>query len=224
MCRVADNDDLAEEIEEIQKHVIVLDTLTRMPEEIFNLLNRARSLLEPYGMHKDKVATIFTGRPKYDVNKEQLEMLLKARFSTRSISELLHVSSRTVERRMQEYGLSVHAFYTEIEDNQLGDIVREIKRGNPSCGSRSIGARSMFLPRRRVRESLSRVDPEGVASRWRTAIKRRVYSVKRPQLVKWRFVIHGCVDGFTRIPVYLGCNTNNKAASVYSHFIKVVEK
>ena len=46
-------------------------------------------------------------------------MLVKARFSIRSISELLHVSSRTVKQQMQEYGLSVHALYTEIQDNQM---------------------------------------------------------------------------------------------------------
>ena len=59
-------------------------------------------------------------------------MLVKARFSIRSISELLHASSRTVKRQMQEYGSSVHSLYTEIQDNQLDDIVRATKRTNPN--------------------------------------------------------------------------------------------
>ena len=237
----AENEDLAEDLEEVQKHIVVLDSLTKIPEEIFNLLSRARSLLDPYGMgSKDGVTTIFTGkpgRPKCEVTKVQLEMLLQARFSIPCISELLHVSSRTVERRMQDYGLSVHSFYTEIPDNQLDDLVRAIKRENPGCGSKMLagylGAKSIFIPRRRVREALVRVDPEGVAIRWRIAIKRRVYNVSRPlglwhfdgnhKLVKWRFVVHGCVDGYTRIPVYLACSTNNEAVTVFTHFIKAVE-
>ena len=92
----AENEDLAEDLEEVQKHIVVLDSLTKIPEKIFNLLSRARSLLDPYGMgSKDGVTTIFTGkpgRPKCEVSKVQLEMLLQARFSIPCISELLHVS------------------------------------------------------------------------------------------------------------------------------------
>ena len=103
---VAHNEDLAEDLEDVQKHIVVLDSLKRIPEEMFNLLSSARSLLDPYGMrNNDGLTTISTGksgRPKFGVSKEQLEMLLQARFSVPAISELLHVSSRTVERRMQE--------------------------------------------------------------------------------------------------------------------------
>ena len=168
----AENEDLAEDFEEVQKHIVVFDSLTKILEEIFNLLSRARSLLDPCGMgSKDGVTTIFTGkpgRPKCEVSKVQLKMLLQARFSIPCISELLHVSSRTAERRMQDYGLSVHSFYTEIPDNQLDDLVRAIKRENLGCGSKMLagylGAKSIFTPRRRVREALVRVDPEGLLS------------------------------------------------------------
>ena len=87
-----------------------------------------------------------------------------------------------------------------------------------------LGATGVFIPRRRVRLALARVDPQGVPIRWPLAIKRQVYNVSRPmglwhfdrnyKLVKWRFVVHGCVDGFTRIPVYLSCSANNEAATV----------
>ena len=61
-------------------------------------------------------------------------MLLKARFSICSVSELLHVSSWTVEWQMQEYRLLVHSLYTEIKNDELDDIVRVTKRINPKCG------------------------------------------------------------------------------------------
>ena len=234
---VSHDSDLVEELEEIQKHVNLLDSVTRIPEELFNLLSSARSLLQQNEERASVVRSGTPGRPAYDIRKEQLEMLLRARFSVRSIADLLHVSSRTIERRMQEHGLSVCALYTEMQDSQLDDIVRDIKRGNPSCGSKMLagyfGARGIFLPRRRIRESLSRVDPLAVAARRCKAIKRRVYNVSRPlglwhfdgnhKLEKWRFVVHGCVDGFSRIPVFLSCSTNNKAVTVYSLFIKAVQ-
>ena len=45
----AENEDLAEDLEEVQKHIVVLDSLTKIPEEILNLLSRARSLLTLMG-------------------------------------------------------------------------------------------------------------------------------------------------------------------------------
>ena len=35
--------------------------------------------------------------------------------------------------------------------------------------------------------------------------------------------IHGGVDGFTRIPVFLHCSTNNKAATVLGLFLNAIE-
>ena len=151
---MAEDSDLVEELEEVQKDVIALDSLTRIPEELFNLLNSARLMLSHKKERANLVRSCTPGRPGYDISKEQLEMLLKARFSVRSIAELLHVSSRTIERRMQEYGLSVRALYAEINDSPLDDIVWETKLANPSCGSKMLvgylASRGIFLPRRRI--------------------------------------------------------------------------
>ena len=93
----ADDNDLVEELEEVQKHVLALDSVTRISEELFNLLSSARSVLEQKHGRTSVVCGGTPGRPAYGIGKEQLEMLLKARFSVRCIAELLHVSSRTVE-------------------------------------------------------------------------------------------------------------------------------
>ena len=159
-------------------------------------------------------------------------MLVKARFSIHSISELLHVSSWTVKWQMQEYGLSVHSLYTEIQDNELDDIVRATKRTNPKCGSkmlmRYLGSKGIFVPKHHERSSFKSNNPQGVVTWWCTAIKWCVYNITRPlrlwhfdgnhKLVKWHFVVHRWEEGFT--PVYLPCNANNKAATVFSNFIK----
>jgi hypothetical protein len=40
--------------------------------------------------------------------------------------------------------------------------------------------------------------------------------------LRWRFVVHGCIDGFSRVVVYLACNTNNTSATVLDLFKKAV--
>ena len=37
-------------------------------------------------------------------------------------------------------------------------------------------------------------------------------------------VIHGGIDGYTRIPVYLKCSSNNKADTVLNLFMEAVEE
>ena len=63
-------------------------------------------------------------------------------------------------------------------------------------------------------------------------IHRRVYIVEgtnslwhidgNQKLIKWHFVIHGDIDGYTRTIVFLTCSTNNLAATVMSSFNEAV--
>ena len=39
---------------------------------------------------------------------------------------------------------------------------------------------------------------------------------------RWRFVIHGGIDGYSRKIVYLECNTNNRASKVFDAFLPAV--
>ena len=41
---------------------------------------------------------------------------------------------------------------------------------------------------------------------------------------RWKFVIYGAIDGFSRKIMYLSCNTNNKAATVLEEFLGAVKK
>ena len=42
------------------------------------------------------------------------------------------------------------------------------------------------------------------------------------KLIKWRIVIHGGIDGYSRLPVYLRASDNNRADTVLDCFIKAV--
>ena len=93
---------------------------------------------------------------------------------------------------------------------------------------------NVIVQRRRVRESLSRVSPLSRIMRRHSPINRRIYKVPganslrhidgHHKLVRWRFVIHGGIDGFSRMIVYLQCSTNNRAATVMTLFHKAAEK
>lgn len=65
------------------------------------------------------------------------------------------------------------------------------------------------------------LDPTGRAIRKNSAIHRRTYNVQganhlwhigtNHKLISWRFVIFGCVDGCSRLPIYVQCTNNNMA-------------
>lgn len=97
-------------------------------------------------------------------------------------------------------------------------------------------ARGYRIQEQRVRDSLNRVDAAGIAirrSRHR-AINRRQYSVPHPNamwhvdgnmsLIRWGFVIHGGIDGYSRLVTYLSCSSNNKAETVLQHFLEACEQ
>ena len=39
---------------------------------------------------------------------------------------------------------------------------------------------------------------------------------------RWNFVVHGCVDGYSRKIICVSCNGNNRADTVFTHFTKAV--
>ena len=64
-------------------------------------------------------------------------------------------------------------------------------------------------------------------------ISRRVYDVPGPnslwhadgnhKLIRYRFVIHGAIHGFSRLITYLHCADNNKAETVLTQYINATD-
>lgn len=48
--------------------------------------------------------------------------------------------------------------------------------------------------------------------------------IKNHYFYRWKLVIHGGIDGYTRIPVYLKCSTNNRADTVLQYFKEAVNR
>ncbi len=145
-------------------------------------------------------------------------------------SEILMVSRTTLWRHCRSLG-----FYTanSILDSELDAIVQMLVQRSPNSGAimmwgylRGYG---LTVSRKRVRESMLRVSPRLVELRTSTTVVRRRYNVASSNalwhidglhcLIRWRIVIHGGIDGYSRKVTYLQASDNNKAATVFQHFL-----
>ena len=171
------------------------------------------------------------GRPSIHINIDYVELLHGAGYTLTDIACALQISRSTLWRRLQEIGVTLNG-YSTISDSELDTIVRYYQETNPNCGqillSGYLRSRGIIIQRRRIGGNVCRVDPLRQRIRWHPAITRRVYQVPgasslwhldgHHSLVRWRFVVHAAVDGFSRMLVFLKCSTNNKAMTVFSAF------
>ena len=171
----------------------------------------------------------------FEIPKELLESFLEEDFLISEIATMLSVSESTIYRRMRSYGLSKLSF-SDISDEELDVNVSAIAMEFPFCGEtifkQLLKGKGIKVPRNRLRDSIHQVDSQGVASRKKGRLHRRIYNVKGPnhlwhvdtnhKLVRWNFIIVGGIDGFSRLPVMLVCTNNNKADTLLSCFLGAV--
>lgn len=80
---------------------------------------------------------------------------------------------------------------------------------------------------------MSRVDPKNTAIRWGAQVSQRTYQVPWPNSlwhldghyssIRWKLVIHGCIDVFSRRIMFLKCSSNNLSETVLKCFLEAVE-
>ena len=142
------------------------------------------------------------------------------------------------QRRITHFQLDVFLNYTDIDAELLDIVVQDIHRQFPNWGEKSVrghlNSLGVRVQRWRVRESLRRVCPSAVKDRFQLAIRRREYRVPYPnslwhidgyhKLIHWRIVIHGGLDGYSRIPVYMVASDNNRATTVLAAFESAMRK
>ena len=170
------------------------------------------------------------------ISEQELIELLQLQFTQTEIANMYGCSHRTVRRRIAQFGLEEFIRYDDIDDRGLDATVSEFVVSFPCAGQKTIEghlkAQGHHVQRWRIRESLLRVDPWGVEQRTQRIPHRRTYNVPGPnslwhidghhKLIRWRIVVHGGIDGYSRIPVYLHASDNNRAETVFKSFIEAV--
>ena len=132
--------------------------------------------------------------------------------------------------------MSTSLTFTTISNRELDRVVYQIKTAHPHDGERLLAghlvSQGIIVPRSQLRSSIHRVDPVNTVLRRSLVTRRRVYFSEGPnyvwhvdgnhKLIRWRMVIHGGVDGYSRTVVYLACSHNNRATTVFTAFEEAV--
>ncbi|XP_013889899.1 uncharacterized protein LOC106537082 [Austrofundulus limnaeus] len=177
------------------------------------------------------------GRPNYNITREQLTFLKSCGFTTKVMAEVMNVSVRTIKRRIRKFQLG--RSYADLTDAALDDLVQQTVVGNDLIGPESVRAslrsQGINIQRRRVRDSMIRINPSSAAFRaLSNRPQRRSYQVAGPnslwhldgnhKLIRWRIVIHGAVDGFSRLILFLQASNNNRSSTVLSAFVRAIAR
>ncbi|CAL8239656.1 unnamed protein product [Gadus morhua 'NCC'] len=126
-----------------------------------------------------------------------------------------------------------------MPESDLDDLVTELVSGNDLVGPEyvraALRARGLRVQRRTVRESMLRTNPGAAAVRSSLQRpERRTYQVQGPnsswhidgihKLIRWRMVIHGGIDGYSRLVVFLRDSSNNRSSTVLESFVNAVDR
>ena len=126
---------------------------------------------------------------------------------------------------MQEYGLSARQIYSSISDSELNHKIVEIIRHNPALGEKLVDgllrANGIIVQSQRIPNAMWASDPEGIQFRLRHCLQRREYHVQAPnslwhidgyhKLIRWKLVVHGGIDGYSLLIMYLRVANNNRS-------------
>ena len=150
-------------------------------------------------------------------------------------AESLNISWQTLYRRLEELGIHC-TDYTEMSGSDIDEVLLEIKQDFPNDGEVMLQGhlrrRGMKVRRNDLRSAIHRVDHDNTIARMSHVVNRRVYTTPHPnyvwhidgnhKLIRWRFVIHAGVDGFSRMIVFARCSNNNRAGTVLEVFLSAV--
>lgn len=220
-----------------------LELLTRCMEDVLNswsyYVNVGSITPTTVAEHvATKTDTCVPGRPSYDISCETLEELRALGFSWTKIAEFLGVSRWTVYRRVEKFNLQEMQGFSDLSDERLDNMVSSYMSTHGTATGQGyvagyIRALGYRVQRQRIRESMVRVDPQNTVLRWGVLVSRRTYHVPWPNslwhidghhsLIRWKLVIHGCIDGFSRRIIYLSCSANNLSETVLELFLNAIK-
>ena len=178
------------------------------------------------------------GRPSIEIDLDDIKYLLALGFSRCKVAEFLGISRKTLYNKIASSSAPMDfCKYSLISEPDLDEVVRQIKQEHPNDGEIMLAGhllkQGIRVQRAKLRASIHRIDPQGVADRRSVAVKRREYHVSGPnevwhldghhKLIRWRLVTHGAIDGYSRMIMFLQCSSNNRADTVIKVFTSAVE-
>ena len=127
------------------------------------------------------VCTGRPGRPKFVIDENLVKDLRSFHFNLQTISNIFGIHRTTLWRRLKDRGFDFELKYDDVSEENLDNEVIKIKKCHPLAGERMIvgilRSKGWHLQRRKVRESIHRVDPLNTVKRWLQKNPRWVYSV-----------------------------------------------
>lgn len=165
---------------------IPVELINSLQELVVTLSSPAQPVAESSVSHIVSATVGRPGRPRLEIDKNDLKNLLSTAFPLEPLAKLLNVSRRTLYRRMKDNCLSVRGCYAQISDGELDGIVRSIKSRMPHAGYRLVKgelmARGFRVQWHRVKATMQRVDGAGILARMIQLgfIARRTYCVPAP--------------------------------------------
>lgn len=178
------------------------------------------------------------GRPQLIISDRQLLLLYNEGFSAREIAEIFRCSKSVVYKLCYERGLKFRNRYSNMNREELTVAIKDLHEQHPNSGiemmSGYLKSMGLSVQRSKIRETLRLVDPVGCEARKRKSIRRRIYNVPCPnslwhidahcKLIRWGFITHGCIDGYSRLITYTQCTLSASASTVLNLFIPAVMK
>ena len=137
--------------------------------------------------HREPFRSEQAGRPRFNITEEQI-VVLRERLGFRwtDIASLLHVSTRTLNRRRRENGKAVGQAesFSQITNDELDNLIRDILTVTPQSGlgliRGALRSRGLLVQRHCIISALQRLDPVTSALRMSRMIIRRKYNVPCP--------------------------------------------
>lgn len=172
------------------------------------------------------------GRPKKIIDMDVLRAAMRpgSKITQTRLSSSLGIDRKTLRARAKEAGLEER--YTKISEEDLDDLVQEIRHEKPNIGQRylegALAVQDKRIPRKELRAAVHRVDGLGTLLRKQQhkKVKRCGYRTDRPnsmwhidghhKLIHWGIVIHGIVDGYSRKVRFFLKNTQSSRLTLFS--------
>uniref|UniRef100_A0A3B5Q105 Integrase core domain-containing protein n=1 Tax=Xiphophorus maculatus TaxID=8083 RepID=A0A3B5Q105_XIPMA len=197
-----------------------------------NLLKYISGKHELYSVHKH-YADAFEydsilggrGRPAIHITREQINFLLAQGHTVKRMANIFGCSTSFLYKKSKALGVPIRGRLAAVTDEDLETNIRQLQSLKTRCPSLNqmmqglLHAQGLVVPRYlKISGIYFRVDDLELNSLYTFA-----YIIPYTFFVfpfRWGFVVHGGIDGCSRLIIYLNCSTDNRASTVLFHFLK----